>query len=64
MVVYDNLNLCDMYKKGNMKIFSIVMFNIVCEYFGFFMEGFYVRCKVEYFFVLSEFFKGCGCCFV
>jgi len=60
-VVYDNLNLCDMHKKGNRKTLSIAMLKTVCEYFGVSTEGFHARCKAEYLSALSELVKGCGC---
>ena len=63
-VAYDNLNLCDMRKKGNMKNLSIAMLKTVFEYFGVSTEGFHARCKAEYLSALSELVKGCGCCSV
>lgn len=53
-----------MCKKGSLKKFNIIMLKIVCEYFGVCIDGFYVRCKVEYIFVLVELIDVCGCCFV
>ena len=63
-VAFDNLNLCDMHKKGNMKTLSIAMLKTVCEYFGVSTEGFHARRKAEYLSALSELVKGCGCCSV
>ena len=54
-IVYDNLNLCDMYKKGRIKTLSIA------EYFGVCTDGFHARRKAEFLSVLGEIIKGCGC---
>ena len=63
-IAYDNLNLCDMHKKGNMRTLSIALLKTVCEYFGVSTEGFHARRKAEYLSALSELVKGCGCCSV
>ena len=47
-IAYDNLNLCDMHKKGNLRTLSIAMLKTVCEYFGVSTEGFHARRKAEY----------------
>lgn len=61
-IAYDNLNLCDMHKRGSMKTLSIAMLKTVREYFGVSTEGFHTRRKAEYLSALSELVQGCGCC--
>ena len=61
-IAYDNLNLCDMHKRGSMKTLSIAMLKTVCEYFGVSTEGFHTRRKAEYLSALRELVQGCGCC--
>ena len=61
-VAFDNLNMCYMHKKGNMKTLGIAMLKTVCKYFGVSTEGFHERHKAEYLFALRELVKGCGCC--
>ena len=71
-IAYDNLNLCDMQKKGSMKTLSIAMLKTVCEYFGVSTEGFHTRRKAEgyrsyrteYLSALGELVTACGCCAV
>ncbi|KAL9963761.1 hypothetical protein ACROYT_G027299 [Oculina patagonica] len=61
-IVYDNLNLCDMHKKGRMKALSIAMLETVCEFFGVSTDGFIATRKAEFLFSLEEIVKGCSCC--
>jgi len=63
-IAYDNFNLCDMHKKGNMKTLSIAMLKTVCAYFGVSTDGFHARRKAQYVSALGELVKGCGCCSV
>ena len=63
-IAYDNLNLCDMQKKGSMKTLSIAMLKTVCEYFGLPTEGFNSRRKAEYLSALGDLVTACGCCAV
>ena len=63
-IAYDNLNLCDKHKKGDMKTLSIAMLKTICEYFGVCTDGFHARRKAEYASALGELVKGCGCCAV
>ena len=60
-IAYDNLNLCDMHKKGSLKTLSIAMLKTVWEYFGVCTDGFHARRKAEYLSSLEEIVKGCGC---
>ncbi|KAL9952354.1 hypothetical protein ACROYT_G039598 [Oculina patagonica] len=61
-IVYDNLNLCDMHKKGRMKALSIAMLKTVCEFFGVSTDGFIATRKAKFLFSLEEIVKGCSCC--
>ena len=61
-VAYDNLNLCDMHKRGSMKTLSIAMLKTVCKYFGVSTDGFHTRRKAEYLSALSKLVQGCNCC--
>lgn len=60
-IVYDNLNLCDMNKKGSIKTLSITLLKTVCEYFGVSTEKFHARRTAEYISALGELMKGCSC---
>lgn len=60
-IAYDNLNLCELTKKGNMKTLSIAMLKNICEYFDICTEEFNPRRKAEYLAALGDLVKGCGC---
>ncbi|KAL9969945.1 hypothetical protein ACROYT_G022231 [Oculina patagonica] len=52
-IVYDNLDICAMYREKRLKQLSIAMLNTVCIYFDISTEGFNSKRKAEYIAVLK-----------
>ena len=61
-IAYDNLNLCELNKKGSMKTLSLAMLKSICDFFGVSTDGFHPRRKAEYLSVLGDLVKECNCC--
>lgn len=61
-ITYDNLNLCDMNKRGTLRQFSIAMLQTLCGYFDLITEGFNSRRKAQYVSVLRDLVQTCNCC--
>ena len=60
-IAYDNLNLCELNKKGSMKTLSLAMLKSICNFFGASTDGFHPRRKAEYLSVLRDVVNGCTC---
>ena len=60
-IVYDNLDICAMYKEERLKQLTITMLCIVCNYFDIATEGFNNKRKAEYVAALSELVLACKC---
>ena len=61
-IAYDNLNLCELNKKGSMKTLSLAMLKSICDFFGASTDGFHPRRKAEYLSVLRDLLEGCSSC--
>ena len=60
-IVYDNLDICALYKEKRLKQLSIAMLRIVCNYFDIATEGFNTKRKAEYIDALSGLVLACDC---
>lgn len=60
-IVYDNLDICALYKEKRLKQLSIAMLRIVCNYFDVATEGFNNKRKAEYIDALSGLVLACDC---
>ena len=60
-IVYDNLDICALYKEKRLKQLSIAMLRIVCNYFDITTEGFSNKQKAEYIDALSGLVLACNC---
>lgn len=61
-IAYDNLNLCELNKKGSMKTLSLAMLKSICDFFGASTDGFNPRRKAEYLSTLRDLVNGCSSC--
>ena len=59
-IVYDNLDICALYKEKRLKQLSIAMLRIVCNYFDI-ATGFNNKRKAEYIDALSGLALACEC---
>jgi len=60
-IVYDNLDICALYKEKRLKQFSVAMLCIASNYFDIATEGFNNKCKAEYIDALSGLVLACDC---
>ena len=60
-IVYDNLDICALYRGKRLKQLSIAMLNTICDYFDMSTEAFNVKRKAEYIAALSELVLACDC---
>lgn len=60
-VVYDNLDICALYKGKRLKQLSISMLSTVCNYFDIPTDAFNDKRKAEYIAALSELVLACEC---
>ena len=61
-IVFDNLDICAMYKGNRLKQLSISMLSTICDYFDTPTAGFNQKRKAEYIAALSELVLTCECC--
>ena len=60
-IVYDNLDICSLYKEKQLKQLSIAMLRVVCNYFDIATKGFNNKRKAEYIDALSGLVLACDC---
>lgn len=60
-IVYDNLDICALYREKRLNKLSIAMLITVCNYFDIPTEGFNSKRKAEYIAAISELALACDC---
>lgn len=60
-IIYDNLNICDLYAKSKLKNLTVAVLRSICTYFHIEIETLPQKRKAPYLSLMSELVQSCSC---